>query len=184
MTTPIHLQQFVRLAQYNRWFNGQLYDVAGRLSEEERQRDLGAFFGSLHGTLDHILLTDRLWLGRFERSELALPSLDGASLVYRVDGLDQGVEPDDFDRLRREREATDGVIERFVRDLDESLLAADLAYHNSKGQPFTSPVWQIVTHLFNHQTHHRGQATTLLHQLGHDPGMTDFLVTTVLPYPD
>lgn len=177
-----HQRQFVRFAQYNNWFNERLYDCVARLDDAERKRDRGAFFGSIHGTLDHILLADRLWLGRFERSSLPVPSLEGAELVYGAVQLDQGVHPE-FEALRAGRRATDAVLERFVRELTPELLEQDLDYRNTKGVAFTNPVWLILAHLFNHQTHHRGQTTTLLSQAGVDPGITDFLVATMLPFP-
>jgi len=124
-----------------------------------------------------------MWLGRFQRSELAFPSLDKAELIHQVESMDQCVEPR-FDALHEARQATDATIEAFVRELDTERLAADLTYHNSKGLPFQAPVWLVVGHLFNHQTHHRGQVTALLHQLGHDPGTTDFMITSIMPEPE
>ncbi len=179
----LHQQHFIRLGQYNAWFNGQLIEACGRLDDAERRRDRGAFFGSIHDTLDHLLLGDRSWLGRIERSDLPFPSLEGADLVYDLRDLRQGV-ADDWDAYCAARRATDAVLEAFVWELTPELLASDLSYRNSKDLPFTNPLWQIVGHVFNHGTHHRGQATTLLMQAGIDPGMTDFLVTTVLPFPE
>ncbi len=81
----------------------------------------------------------------------------------------------DFDLLRRERARTDGDIIAWVDALDDAKLAAPIRYRTSKGEPCEHPLWWAVTHFFNHQTHHRGQLTTLLHQLGHDPGVTDLI---------
>ncbi len=175
-----HTRHFLRLAQYNTWFNGQLYELLSTLDDAERKRDRGAFFGSIHATLDHLLLVDRLWLGRFATSDLSFASLDGADLLFEIESLDQGVCAG-FESLRRERAATDAVLEAFVRELTPELLARDLDYRNSKGIPFSAPVWHVVAHVFNHGTHHRGQVTTLLSQQGLDPGMTDFIVTSLMP---
>jgi uncharacterized damage-inducible protein DinB len=178
-----HQLQFIRFAQYNSWFNGQLYDCVERLDAAERKRDRGAFFRSIHDTLDHILLCDRSWLSRIERSALPFPSLTNADLIPDLRDLAQGV-TQDFETLRRERKATDTVLEAFVLELTSELLEEDLEYKNSKGTDFTNPLWHVVAHIFNHQTHHRGQVTALVSQAGIDPGMTDFLITTMMPLPD
>lgn len=178
-----HQLQFVRFAQYNSWFNGQLYDCVERLDDAERKRDRGAFFRSIHDTLDHILLCDRSWLSRIERSALPFASLANADLIPDLRDLAQGV-TQDFEALRSKRRATDTVLEAFVRELTPEILEADLEYKNSKGTDFANPLWHVVAHIFNHQTHHRGQVTALLSQVGIDPGMTDFLITSMMPLPE
>ena len=178
-----HQLQFVRFAQYNSWFNGQLFEHVATLDDAERKRDRGAFFGSIHDTLDHILLCDRSWLSRIERSSLPFRSLTNADLIPDLQDVRQGV-TQDFETLRTERRATDGVFEGFVRELTSELLAKDLEYKNSKGMDFSCPVWHVVSHVFNHQTHHRGQVTTLLSQAEIDPGPTDFMVTSMMPMPE
>src|SRR5688572_33013454 len=85
----LHLEQFRRFAQYNAWFNGRLYDLASSLSEEERNRDMGAFFRSIHGTLNHILLTDRIWLGRIRKHPDGFRSLEKTPLVFEFESLAQ-----------------------------------------------------------------------------------------------
>jgi len=177
-----HTALLSRFAQYNAWFNERVYDTAAALSDEERRRDLGAFFHSVHGTLAHILLADRLWLGRFARAPLGLASLENATLAYEIETLGD-ILYDDFEELRRERRATDAVISAFVRELTPELIASNLDYRNTKGQPFSAPIWHILAHVFNHQTHHRGQVTTLFAQLGRDVGGTDFMVTAFMPEP-
>lgn len=178
-----HQLQFVRFAQYNSWFNGQLYDCVERLDDAERKRDRGAFFRSIHDTLDHILLCDRSWLSRIERSALPFASLTNADLIPDLRDLAQGV-TQDFEALRSKRRATDTVLEAFVHELTPEILEEDLDYKNSKGTDFANPLWHVVAHIFNHQTHHRGQVTALLSQTGIDPGMTDFLITSMMPLPE
>lgn len=178
-----HQLQFVRFAQYNSWFNGQLYDCVERLDDAERKRDRGAFFRSIHDTLDHILLCDRSWLSRIERSALPFASLANADLIPDLRDLAQGV-TQDFEALRSKRRATDTVLEAFVHELTPEILEEDLEYKNSKGTDFANPLWHVVAHIFNHQTHHRGQVTALLSQTGIDPGMTDFLITSMMPLPE
>jgi len=178
-----HQRQYLRLAQFNTWYNGELYRHAGTLSDADRKLDRGAFFKSIHNTLDHILLCDRMWLGRIERSSLPFPSLSGATLVSAHTSIDSGVSQD-WDELCAARAETDRVIEAFVRELTPRLLDSDLHYKNSKDIDFCMPLWHVVSHFFNHGTHHRGQVTTLLMQAGIDPGTTDFIIAAMMPFPD
>ncbi len=160
------------LARYNTWMNKKLYAVCRELPDEERKRDRGAFFKSLHGTLNHILLADRAWLGRFVQDPSASQSLDANGAPIAVRSLDQVLYAD-FDQLERERTRTDAAITAWAETLTPETLAAPIAYRTSRGEPFEHPLWQAALHVFNHQTHHRGQATTLLAQLGKDVGVTD-----------
>jgi uncharacterized damage-inducible protein DinB len=169
------VEQFQALARYNAWMNERLYALCATLGDEERRRDRGAFFRSIHGTLNHILLADRAWLGRFTGDAAVARSLDAAGNPIEVRGLDHELYAD-FDHLRRERARTDADVERFVAGLTEERLAASFKYKSAAGLRFEHPLWQAVTHFFNHQTHHRGQVTTLLFQAGRDPGVTDFAV--------
>ena len=151
------------MARYNRWMNERLYECCSRLSDSERKEDVGAFFKSLHGTLNHLLLGDRIWMGRFTGQQLAVSSL--AQELYA-----------DFSDLRRERTATDVAIAAWVSALGEDDLKGPLTYTsivNPSQRQY--PLWFAVTHFFNHQTHHRGQLTTLLFQRGIDPGITDLI---------
>ncbi len=153
---------FCMMAGYNRWMNERLYALCGALPDAERKRDRGAFFRSIHGTLNHLLLTDRSWLGRFTGKEFPIRSLD--QQLY-----------EDFEELRRERGATDTAIEEFCEGLSEQRLDATIAYGTLAGKRYSHPLEPALVHLFNHQTHHRGQVTTLLSQLGIDPGATDLI---------
>jgi uncharacterized damage-inducible protein DinB len=151
------------MARYNRWMNERLYDCCQKLSDPERKRDRGAFFHSIHGTLNHLLLGDRLWLSRF----LARP-FRSASLADELYS--------DFAELRRERAKTDAEILEWVESLHEERLAGSLKFRSVVGNKDRSfPVWFAAQQFFNHQTHHRGQLTTLLSQAGIDPGVTDLL---------
>lgn len=169
-----HHDQIKAFAHYNRAFNARLFDLIATLDDRDRRRDLGAFFGSVHGTLNHILLADRIWLGRFAAAFPRLTALHGAALLTRFDSLRDELYAD-FDALRSARADTDGVIVAWAEQMTDPLLAETMRYANSQGQTRSHPAWIAAAHLFNHQTHHRGQITTLLHQLGHDPGVTDFI---------
>jgi uncharacterized damage-inducible protein DinB len=164
--TPEH---FRSLARYNRWMNEKLYAVASELTDEERKRDRGAFFKSIHGTFNHLLLADRVWMGRFTAVSVHGDWLGPGG----IRSLDQELYTH-FDELRRERAKTDDEIERWGTALTAEDLAAPLRYERM-GQTVDHPLWWSVAHLFNHQTHHRGQVTTLLMQAGHDPGVTDLI---------
>jgi uncharacterized damage-inducible protein DinB len=145
------------MASYNRWMNERLYALCAELSDAERKRDRGAFFESIHGTLNHILLGDRIWLGRFVGRPIAVRSMDQE--LYA-----------EFDELRSEREITDREITAWAESLTAEALGRSLEYGSSR-----RPFWVAVVHFFNHQTHHRGQLTTLLSQIGIDPGVTDLI---------
>lgn len=160
MTSPEHCQL---LASYNRWMNQRLYDCCAQLSDAERKRDTGAFFKSIHGTLNHLLLGDKIWLGRF------------TDAPFRVSSLSQELYAD-FDELRAEREAVDTRLDAWTAALTPDWLAADFTYRRSNGTGTTSKGWMLATHLFNHQTHHRGQLTNQLKQAGIEPGDTDLLL--------
>jgi len=151
------------MARYNRWMNEKLYARAAALPEEARRRDLGAFFRSIHGTFNHLLLTDRLWMGRF----LGEP--------YAIESLDQELHTD-FTMLRAEREREDARIVGWIDSLSGEDLDRELEYTTTVSpRPMRHPLWFALGHFFNHQTHHRGQVTTLLRQLDVDPGVTDLI---------
>ena len=155
------------LARYNRWMNDKLFGLAATLSDEARKRDSGAFFKSIHGTFNHLLLADRVWLARF--TGVTVP--DGFMGPGGIRCLDQELYGD-FEELRGERALTDGELSAWVSGLTHERLAAPLVYRRG-GQKHESPLWWAVAHVFSHQTHHRGQITTLFTQQGHDPGVTD-----------
>lgn len=167
--------QFRALARYNSWMNRKLFAVARELDDAARKRDLGAFFGSVEGTLNHVLLTDRIWMARFTGDEGSYTSRDRFGVPIGFEGLSQVVYPV-FAELSRNRELLDRQIEFWSRSLTNEDLTSTLSYFNTTGRRFSHPLWQAVTHFFNHQTHHRGQVSTLLYQLGKDPGVTDFAV--------
>jgi uncharacterized damage-inducible protein DinB len=155
------------LARYNRWMNDKLYGLAATLSDEARKRDSGAFFKSIHGTFNHLLLADRVWLARV--GGVTVP--DGDMGPGGIRSLDQELY-DDFEELRRERALTDNELSNWVSGLSHERLAGPVVFMR-RGQRQECPLWWTVAHLFNHQTHHRGQVTTLLMQQGCDPGVTD-----------
>lgn len=164
------------LARYNRWMNAKVYAAAEILGDAERKRDRGAFFRSIHGTLNHLLVADRIWLGRLHG--VAPP--DGC-LAAGVRALDQELFAD-FTELRGDRARRDDEIDAWAATLTAHSFAQPLRYV-AGGRPRELPLWWVVTHMFNHQTHHRGQITTLLSQAGQDPGSTDLLAMLMAEAP-
>jgi uncharacterized damage-inducible protein DinB len=167
-------KQFTRLARYNHWMNERLYTLAAQMSDEERKLDRGAFFRSIHGTFNHILLGDRLWLARFANSGHAFAALKDNVLPPGVASMGDELYSD-FNDLTRERNKTDLAIEAWMAELDDAMLNSTLRYKRMNGEAREHPFWLVLTHFFNHQTHHRGQVTTLLMQSGREPGVTDFI---------
>ncbi len=178
MSSSLALSHYRTMARYNAWINERLYTAAAKVPDSERKADRGAFFGSIHGTLNHILLADLIWLQRFATADWDFPALEGLSFepVMAITGLDMQLH-DDFAALTDERQVVDAAILDWAdTDLTEAVLADDLNYFNILRQRQTTlDMGLCVTHFFNHQTHHRGQVTTLLSQLNIDPGLTDMI---------
>lgn len=163
------------LSRYNRWFNERLYAACGSLSDAERKRDRGAFFGSIHLTLNHLVWADTVWLGRFARQGCDFASLS-APLLRLPQGANHRTELfGDFSALRAHRARLDAAIDAWVADMPPGFTERTMRYSNTRGVERAHPMWQAMTHFFNHQTHHRGQVTTLLMQAGVDPGDTDLI---------
>jgi uncharacterized damage-inducible protein DinB len=149
-------------ARYNRWQNQSLYAAAATLPDGTRKRNMGAFFKSIHGTLNHLLVADRLWLDRLEGHPSTITSLNEE--LYN-----------DFEELTRQRSGCDDRLDRLVASLTDATLAGSLTYRRMSGDKseMTLPMATVMMQVFNHQTHHRGQVSTLLMQCGVDVGVTD-----------
>jgi uncharacterized damage-inducible protein DinB len=147
MTPLAHYRMFAR---YNQWANRRLYDAAARLSDAQYRADRGAFFKSVHGTLNHLLATDRIWMHRFTGEGSAPDRLDAILC-------------ESFDELRRAREAEDERILAYFDALDEARLAGTIRYRRvSTPEQFEQELAPALAHWFNHQTHHRGQLHAVL----------------------
>lgn len=162
------------LADYNRLMNARQYAVCARLDVEALNADCGAFFGSVLGTLNHLLVGDLLWLGRFSRHEAGLPLHDALSSMPRPQALDECLYPV-FEALVPVRRHLDDVLCDWCASLGEADLELPLHYENARGEPFVRLLGDLLLHLFLHQVHHRGQVTTLLSQAGVDFGETDLV---------
>ncbi len=141
--------------------NQNIYLVCSEIPDEKRKQDLGAYFKSIHGTLNHLLYGDKAWMGRFTNHPFSVVVI-GQELYA------------DFDVLRAEREKADQQILEWSKQLDSDRLSQLLEYtSNVDGKRRMLPTWVLITHMFNHQTHHRGQVTTLIKQVGYEPCVTD-----------
>jgi uncharacterized damage-inducible protein DinB len=166
---------FELMADYNQWMNTRLYAAAANLDPSDLRADRGALFGSILATLAHIFAADARWMKRFAAAFPALLSLDHVRAMPLPE-LVRGVTFPDFAALRADRAALDDAIVSFTREATEALYEQPLRYTNSAGKSFVKPAGLVLRHVFNHQTHHRGQATTLFSQLGVDVGATDLSV--------
>ena len=164
------VENFRMLARYNTLANGRLYEACARLPAAERKKARPAFFGSIHGTLNHIMVGDRIWLARFEGAQVPSSNLD--AVLY-----------EGFEELREARQAEDARVEAFASSLDERFLEAEIRYTNNEGNVDSDPVYLLVAHLFNHQTHHRGQVHDMLSQTDVPPPVLD-LHRIIRPNPE
>lgn len=148
------LALFAMLARYNEWANRRLYHAAAQVSDADYHADRGAFFGSVHGTLNHLLVADRIWLQRFTGQGPTYQRLD--TILH-----------EDLASLRQAREAEDGRILSFVEALDAEKLAGSFTYRTIVNpKEVKQPLAPALAHVFNHQTHHRGQVHALLTAIG------------------
>ncbi|MGB7180808.1 MAG: DinB family protein [Burkholderiaceae bacterium] len=172
-----YLSGVITHAKYNHWFNERLYDASERLTTEERSMDQAAFFGSIIGTLNHILVGDVIWLRRFLQADIPANELLAADALAWLPNPTRTDEIpfEDWDDLRPARAGVDKLILDWTDALHSEDLDYSLSYVNTRGRPFKRTLGLLLLHFFNHQTHHRGQATTLLFQNGVDPGVTDLI---------
>ncbi|MEW9837178.1 DinB family protein [Mesorhizobium marinum] len=156
-------KHYMMFAAYNAWANQRIYDAAAGLTRAEFQRDTGAFFKSMRGTLNHLLVADRIWLKRFTGEGDAPAALD--TILYI-----------DLPKLRAAREAEDWRIVDWVGGLSEKALAGRFTYMTVTDMRTVSQrLAPALSHLFNHQTHHRGQAHTILTVLGKEAPTLDLI---------
>ena len=152
---------YQRLAAYNAWMTDKAYVAADQMSDADRKQDRGAFFKSVHSTLNHILFADRVWMSRFFDKS------------YKVNGM--GVDIfEDYAELRQAHMDMCQDIVAFADHVTSDWLAETMTWTRATdGVSRSRPRWLLVTHMFNHQTHHRGQLSTLFMQAGIDIGVTD-----------
>lgn len=157
------LTLFRDLAQYNQEMNKHLYAHLSDMPDDKRKADEGLFFTSIHGTLNHILLVDNIWLARIQSEH------------YPVQSLDQELYGD-FAQLRLHQKKMDKHIRDLVNGLDDGELHRPVKYRSiATREEVNLPLRRVLLHLFNHQTHHRGQITAVMSRHGIDYGVTDLI---------
>lgn len=161
MITPAYVR---KMSTYNIWMNDGIFGACDQLGDEDRKKDCGAFFKSIHGTLNHHLWGDQIWMHRF-----------AATPAPQSEGIPGSVgQYDSYEDLKRERNAFDQVIDEWARDIEPAALEGDLTwYSGAAGREITKPRWLLITHMFNHQTHHRGQVHGMLTGFGIKTADTD-----------
>jgi len=163
------------MATYNEWMNAKIYEAARSLPDEELSVDRKAFFGSILGTLNHLVAGDTVWLKRFAKHPANYSALEPIQQLPALKSLDQLL----FSNIRElsaHRVWLDQKIVEWSRSIAEPDLDHTLHYTSMKGIPADRGFYGLLMHFFNHQTHHRGQVTTLLSQTGVDIGDTDLVV--------
>lgn len=149
------------MAAYNRWQNDELFGHCDALSDAERKADRGLFFGSMHHTLDHILMVDRAILSYLEND--VPPPSQYSDMIWPI-----------WEALKAARGETDAHLAQCAQTWDVDWMAADADVRSPRLPQATSiPRWVLITQMFNHQTHHRSQVTSELHRMGIDYGRTD-----------
>ncbi|WP_244276706.1 DinB family protein [Pseudovibrio sp. WM33] len=165
---------FKLLAQYNTWMNARLYECAEQLSDAQLKENRGAFFKSVFATFNHIVVGDLAWLRRFAKHSQTYESLQQLD-QFPVPTALTSIPYDSWSDLKAARQKLDAIIEEFAGDITATQAENALTYANMKGIPATKNFGDLVLHFFNHQTHHRGQITTLLTQFGLETPDTDLL---------
>ncbi|HTI87801.1 MAG TPA: DinB family protein [Alphaproteobacteria bacterium] len=154
---------FKTFARYNRWANERLYAACAKLAPDEYAKPRASFFGSIKGTLNHIMVGDRAWLDRLEGATVSVKTYD--EILY-----------DDLPSLTRARAAEDARIIRLIDDLGPDELGCTLYYTTMAGDRAETPTSLVLAHIFNHQTHHRGQAHDQLSQTSVPPPPLDLAI--------
>lgn len=160
MITPAYVQA---MARYNSWQNGSLYHAASGLTDAARKAGRGAFFGSIHGTLCHLLWGDEIWMHRFAGTEMPNAGIQGSPDMV-----------EEWEALVLRRKAFDQTILEWAGGVDPAWLTGDMTWFSgAMGREVTRPIGLLVAHMFNHQTHHRGQVHAMLTAAGAKPEATD-----------
>jgi len=163
MITPEYLRT---MAYYNSEMNRRTYAAAARLGDAERKQDRGAFWSSIHGTLNHLLWGDRQWMSRFAGWDANKLNQKQSTQLY-----------DDFNELRGARVRLDMAMEDWAANVTQAWIDEDLVWFSgSTRKEMHAPRGMLMAHLHNHQTHHRGQVHQMLYEAGQDVGDTDLFI--------
>lgn len=163
------LAEITDLLSYDEWANARIVEALRALPDAARRRRDDSAFGSVHGTLTHLIAAEWIWLERWlGRSPTAPPAWVGDASL---------------DELRARLEAIEMARAGHVRGLTGEALARPIPYRTFNGQESVSPIGPLVRHVVNHSSYHRGQIAMRLRQLGHQPPATDYIVWLRLPAP-
>jgi uncharacterized damage-inducible protein DinB len=165
------------MAKYNEWMNVKVYEAAMSLDESELIANRKAFFGSILGTLNHLAVADTIWLKRFANHPASYSALKPLQNIPNPTSLDQALHSN-IQSLWIQRRSLDQIITEWASSVTDQDLDHVLHYSSIKGVAAGKNFFSLIMHFFNHQTHHRGQTTTLLSQAGVDVGVTDLLAIT------
>jgi len=168
------LKYLQQMAQYNQWVNYRLVEKIGLLPEKKMGEEHGAYSGSILGILNHLYIADVFWLDRCAEIKACSQALAEITILDKPNNL-HDILYDDFEELIVKRIVLDDLILSFSRTWDEAMLEEPVSYHNADGEKQQQPLGMLLLHLFNHQTHHRGQITSLLFQAGIEAEVTDLL---------
>lgn len=168
------------MANYNEWMNAKVYKATGELSHEAFASERGAYFGSIRGTLNHLVIADTIWLKRFALHPSGSETLKPVADLEDPDFHDLSRYAD-LPTLEAHRTWLDSIISAWSNGIAEGDLDVPVRYADRKGRKVEADFFALAMHFFNHQTHHRGQITTLLSQAGADVGVTDLLALVYDP---
>jgi len=168
------INQFILLAEYNQLMNQRQYNAVANLSSENQSKDTGAFFKSILGTLNHIIIGDIIWLKRFAKHPSNAEPLSYFLTLDNPKSLSSSLF-EDFNSLSVERKKIDTLIIDWIKNLEDKDVNNCIKYNNMAGTAFNKPQASLINHLFLHQVHHRGQVSTLLSQFNVDFGETDII---------
>jgi uncharacterized damage-inducible protein DinB len=168
------IENFILFADYNAEMNARNFNAAHQLTGEELLQDRGAFFGSILGTMNHLIVADTLWLQRIASHPAQFSCLRGIARLPKPDTLNL-ILFTELNQWYERRVVLDQTIKSLVLEITAAELESILFYHRTDGTPANKRMKDVLLHFFNHQTHHRGQISTLLFQAGVDVGVTDLL---------
>ncbi len=168
------MEQFLLLAKYNRWMNQSIYKTCLAMGQGNVDKNQDSFFPSISKTLNHLLLGDLVWLYRCSGDKGVMRFVDGDGRDFKIKSLNQVVFSK-LEELWEKRQAVDNDIVKYVESLIVDRINESVEYRSTDGCLHSKDLGVILTHWFNHQTHHRGQITALIHQQGYDFGTTDLI---------
>lgn len=163
------------MSQYNQLLNQKVYQAAQQLGDQKINQDKSAFFGSIMGTLNHIYVGDVIWLKRFALHPQKYKNLQHLPELNNYTALNQNI-TNNINILDKLRQELDQIIINWIQEIAPEDLDYNLQYLDTKDNPYCKNFGQLIQHFFNHQTHHRGQVSTLINQQGLDLGVTDLLM--------